>query len=245
MESFKRMVPCRAHVFRNGGIREEISAEDLVVGDIVDLKSGDLIPADVRIIEAQNFKVDNSSLTGESEAQKRTPECTNSDPMETKNLAFFSTNAIEGVAVGLVVRTGSKTLMGRLSTLCSSVDSGELTRVNNFHYPLNLFIYQFLTICFDRTKSDRNRDGQVHINYDNTIFCDWSGFLLYCNSHGVSLVGRHLFHYRNHGREYSGRTFRYFYHDIIPYGEKNGWEELFGETSASRGSVRIYLSHLQ
>lgn len=124
MESFQRMVPRRAHVYRNGGERLELASEDLVVGDIVELKSGDLIPADVRIISAQNFKVDNSSLTGESEAVTRSPECTNSDPMETKNLAFFSTNAIEGVATGLVVRVGAKTLMGRLATLSSSVEGG-------------------------------------------------------------------------------------------------------------------------
>lgn len=125
MESFKRMVPRKAHVYRNSGFRTELSAEELVPGDIVELRSGDLIPADVRIIDSQNFKVDNSSLTGESEPTKRTAECTNSDPMETKNLAFFSTNAVEGCATGLVVRVGSKTLMGRLATLSSTVDSGQ------------------------------------------------------------------------------------------------------------------------
>jgi sodium/potassium-transporting ATPase subunit alpha len=125
MESFQKMVPRRAHVFRNSGERQEVAAEELVVGDIVELKSGDLIPADVRIICSQNFKVDNSSLTGESEAQTRTSECTNSDPMETKNLAFFSTNAIEGNATGLVVRVGSKTLIGKLSALSSSMDSRQ------------------------------------------------------------------------------------------------------------------------
>jgi sodium/potassium-transporting ATPase subunit alpha len=125
MESFKKMVPRKAHVYRNGGSRIEIDAEQLVVGDIVELKSGDLVPADVRIIQCQNFKVDNSGLTGESEAQKRSTECTHSDPMETKNLAFFSTNAVEGLATGLVVRVGPKTLMGRLATLSSSVESGQ------------------------------------------------------------------------------------------------------------------------
>lgn len=76
-------------------------------------------------MDSQNFKVDNSSLTGEAEAQQRTKECTSSDPMETKNLAFFSTNAIEGHATGLVVRVGDKTLMGRLATLSSTVDAGR------------------------------------------------------------------------------------------------------------------------
>jgi P-type E1-E2 ATPase len=65
-------------------------------GDIVEVKFGDRIPADIRVIEARQFKVDNSSLTGESEPQSRGPEFTNDNPLETKNLAFFSTNAVEG-----------------------------------------------------------------------------------------------------------------------------------------------------
>ena len=73
-----------------------IKAEDLVIGDIVDVKFGDRVPADIRIIESRGFKVDNSSLTGESDALSRSPECTHNNPLETKNLAFFSTNAVEG-----------------------------------------------------------------------------------------------------------------------------------------------------
>lgn len=71
-------------------------AEDLVVGDVVEVKFGDRIPADIRIVESRGFKVDNSSLTGESEPQSRGIEFTHENPLETKNLAFFSTNAVEG-----------------------------------------------------------------------------------------------------------------------------------------------------
>lgn len=84
--------------------------EKLVVGDIVEVKGGDRIPADIRIITAIGFKVDNSSLTGESEPQSRSAEFTNQNPLETKNLAFFSTNAVEGNAVGVVVNTGDQTV---------------------------------------------------------------------------------------------------------------------------------------
>lgn len=73
-----------------------IKADLLVIGDIVDVKFGDRVPADIRIIESRGFKVDNSSLTGESDALSRSPECTHNNPLETKNLAFFSTNAVEG-----------------------------------------------------------------------------------------------------------------------------------------------------
>lgn len=78
------------------GEKVTVRAEDLVLGDLVEVKFGDRIPADIRIVEARGFKVDNSSLTGESEPQSRNVEFTHENPLETKNLAFFSTNAVEG-----------------------------------------------------------------------------------------------------------------------------------------------------
>ena len=95
MESFKNMVPQYAVVVREG-LKQTMKAEEICIGDIVEVKFGDRIPADIRIIEARGFKVDNSSLTGESEPQSRNSEFTNDNPLETKNLAFFSTNAVEG-----------------------------------------------------------------------------------------------------------------------------------------------------
>lgn len=74
------------------------------------MKFGDRIPADIRIIEARGFKVDNSSLTGESEPQSRGSDFTNENPLETKNLAFFSTNAVEGTAKGIVICCGDNTV---------------------------------------------------------------------------------------------------------------------------------------
>ena len=85
-----------ASVVRDGE-KLTIRAEELVVGDLVEVKFGDRIPADLRVIEARSFKVDNSSLTGESEPQSRSPEFTHENPLETKNIAFFSTNAVEGL----------------------------------------------------------------------------------------------------------------------------------------------------
>uniref|UniRef100_F1KRT3 Sodium/potassium-transporting ATPase subunit alpha n=1 Tax=Ascaris suum TaxID=6253 RepID=F1KRT3_ASCSU len=124
MESFKNMVPTFALVIRNGEKRQ-IRAEDVALGDIVEVRGGDRVPADIRIISAHGFKVDNSSLTGESEPQSRSQECTSENPLETKNLAFFSTNAVEGSAKGLVVCTGDRTVMGRIAHLASGLDTGE------------------------------------------------------------------------------------------------------------------------
>ncbi|CAF3349572.1 unnamed protein product [Rotaria sp. Silwood1] len=124
MESFKNMVPPQALAIRNGEKRN-LKAEELVVGDIVEVKFGDRVPADIRVLRAHGFKVDNSSLTGESEPQSRAPEFTNENPLETKNLAFFSTFAVEGTCLGLVVRTGDRTVMGRIANLASSLETGE------------------------------------------------------------------------------------------------------------------------
>merc|ERR1711874_133758 len=124
MESFKNLVPQYA-LCRRDGEKISISAAELTLGDIVEVKFGDRVPADLRVLEARGFKVDNSSLTGESEPQARTPEFTHDNPLETKNLAFFSTNAVEGTAVGMVVNIGDNTVMGRIAGLASGLESDE------------------------------------------------------------------------------------------------------------------------
>jgi len=122
MESFKDLVPHHALVRRNGEVIE-VNVKQLTLGDIVVVKFGDRVPADIRIIESHGFKVDNSSLTGESEPQSRSAECTNDNPLETKNLAFFSTNAVEGTCTGIVVNIGDNTVMGRIAGLASGLKS--------------------------------------------------------------------------------------------------------------------------
>ncbi|XP_022253135.1 sodium/potassium-transporting ATPase subunit alpha-B-like isoform X2 [Limulus polyphemus] len=124
MESFKNMVPQYATVVRDGQ-KFSIPAEEVVVGDIVEVKGGDRIPADIRVISSHSFKVDNSSLTGESEAQTRSPELTNDNPLETRNLAFFSTNCVEGTGTGVVINTGDRTVMGRIANLASGLEMGD------------------------------------------------------------------------------------------------------------------------
>merc|ERR1711953_1582516 len=124
MESFKNLVPQYAVVVRDNK-KFDIKAEELTLGDIIEVKFGDRVPADMRVLESRNFKVDNSSLTGESEPQARSPEKTHDNPLETKNLAFFSTNAVEGTARGMVVNIGDNTVMGRIAGLASGLESGE------------------------------------------------------------------------------------------------------------------------
>ncbi|XP_076857838.1 sodium/potassium-transporting ATPase subunit alpha-1b isoform X2 [Brachyhypopomus gauderio] len=137
MESFKNLVPQQALVIRSGE-RKQICAEEVVVGDLVEVKGGDRIPADLRIICATGCKVDNSSLTGESEPQTRSPDFSNDNPLETRNIAFFSTNCVEGSARGMVISTGDRTVMGRIATLTSGLEVGRT--------PISIEIEHFIHI---------------------------------------------------------------------------------------------------
>ncbi|XP_052120332.1 sodium/potassium-transporting ATPase subunit alpha isoform X8 [Frankliniella occidentalis] len=149
MDSFKSLVPQFATVVREGE-KVTVRAEDLVLGDVVEVKFGDRIPADIRIVESRGFKVDNSSLTGESEPQSRSVEFTHENPLETKNLAFFSTNAVEGTAKGIVISCGDHTVMGRIAGLASGLDTGETPIAKEIHHFIHLItgVAVFLGVSF-------------------------------------------------------------------------------------------------
>jgi len=150
MEGFKNLVPQYALVRRNNGEKVTVQARELTLGDIVDLKFGDRCPADLRVLEARGFKVDNSSLTGESEPQARSPEFTHENPLETKNLAFFSTNAVEGTCVGMVVNIGDNTVMGRIAGLASGLEGGQTPIAKEIEHFIHIItaVAVFLGVSF-------------------------------------------------------------------------------------------------
>lgn len=149
MESFKNMVPQQALVIREGE-KMQLNAEEVVVGDLVEIKGGDRVPADLRIISAHGCKVDNSSLTGESEPQTRSPDCTHDNPLETRNVTFFSTNCVEGTARGVVIATGDRTVMGRIATLASGLEVGKTPIAKEIEHFIHLItgVAVFLGISF-------------------------------------------------------------------------------------------------
>merc|ERR1712193_303074 len=149
MESFKNLVPQYAVVRRNGE-KITLKAAELTLGDIVEIKFGDRVPADLRVIEARGFKVDNSSLTGESEPQTRSPEFTNENPLEARNLAFFSTNAVEGTCVGMVVNIGDNTVMGRIAGLASGLEGGQTPIAKEIEHFIHIItaVAVFLGVSF-------------------------------------------------------------------------------------------------
>merc|ERR550534_2007715 len=149
METFKNLVPAQCLVLREGEFRS-IKVDDLVVGDVVNVKSGDRIPADIRVVQSSNFKVDNSSLTGESEPQLRTNEFSDENPMETRNVAFFSTYAVEGSAKGIVIQTGDRTAMGRIAILASGLETEDTPIAKEIHHFINIItgVAVFLGVTF-------------------------------------------------------------------------------------------------
>merc|ERR1711992_224042 len=149
MESFKNLVPQYALVRRNGE-KVTIPASELTLGDVVEIKFGDRVPADIRVLEARMFKVDNSSLTGESEPQSRSPEFTHENPLETRNLAFFSTNAVEGTCLGMVVNIGDNTVMGRIAGLASGLEGGQTPIAKEIEHFIHIItaVAVFLGVSF-------------------------------------------------------------------------------------------------
>ena len=123
------------------GVQKEIEASELVLGDIVSIKGGDKTPADIRMLEChsikvscidilflKSLKVDNSSLTGESVPVSLRPDSSDPNHLESRNLAFYSTNVVEGTGTGLVIKTGDETVMGCIARLRqdSHQQGGEL-----------------------------------------------------------------------------------------------------------------------
>ncbi|KAI0657213.1 aminophospholipid-transporting P-type ATPase [Cubamyces menziesii] len=118
LASFLAMIPPSSRVVRDGTIMT-IPAAELVKGDIVLVRSGDKTPADLIVFAASDLKVDNSSLTGESEPQERfaRPDGVEARPVEAENLLFNSTLIVNGEGWGVVVRTGDHTLIGQIAAL--------------------------------------------------------------------------------------------------------------------------------
>ncbi len=126
MEALERMLSPRCRVIREGR-EEEIDAERLVPGDIVVLEIGYRVPADLRLVEALNLKIDESSLTGESESVSKDARSVDRDtPLaERSSMAWMGTVVTNGRGRGVVVATGMATEFGRIARLAQTV--GEET----------------------------------------------------------------------------------------------------------------------
>ena len=119
LESLKAMSSPTAKVLRDGK-RMEVSSLDIVPGDIVFLEAGDMVVADGRILENFSLKVNESSLTGESEGVEKTTEVIRSEKValgDQKNMVFSGSLVTYGRATVLVTSTGMNTEIGKIATL--------------------------------------------------------------------------------------------------------------------------------
>ncbi|KAJ1566984.1 hypothetical protein HK096_011393, partial [Nowakowskiella sp. JEL0078] len=115
LDSFLNMIPTKASAIRGSALKQ-VEAKELVLGDVVFVKMGDKVPADIYIFSASDMKVDNSSLTGEADPQPRSVGAsTIENPLEAHNLAFNGSLVISGEGYGVVIRTGDNTVIGQIA----------------------------------------------------------------------------------------------------------------------------------
>ncbi|MCS7280199.1 MAG: magnesium-translocating P-type ATPase [Desulfobacterota bacterium] len=117
VEALGKQVATRASVLRDG-VETEIKLSEVVPGDIVILKAGSIIPADLRLIAARDFFVNEAALTGESMPVEKVVEANDlnyNSALELPNACFFGTHVVSGTAKGVVIHTGKDTLFGSIS----------------------------------------------------------------------------------------------------------------------------------
>ena len=127
IEALKQMTPPKAKVIREGKI-QEINAEELVPGDIVELEAGIYVPADCRLIESHNLKIEESSLTGEN-----VPVLKNADMVaqndvalgDMLNMAFMASIVVNGHAKAIVTETGMNTRVGKIANMIIEDETPE------------------------------------------------------------------------------------------------------------------------
>ncbi|WP_352416210.1 magnesium-translocating P-type ATPase [Oscillibacter ruminantium] len=151
-EKLLAMITTTCTVDRREGGTQEIPLDEAVVGDIVHLSAGDMIPADVRVLEAKDLFISQSSLTGESEPIEKMAHT--SEPQETvtdyTNIAFMGSNVISGSAVAAVVAVGDNTLFGSMASAVAgeAVETSFTKGVNAVSWVLIRFMLVMVPVVF-------------------------------------------------------------------------------------------------
>ncbi|EXI82799.1 MAG: Calcium-transporting ATPase [Candidatus Accumulibacter appositus] len=133
MESFRNMLPSMISVQRDGQLAR-IEARLVVPGDVIVLEEGDRVPADGRLIEVNQLKVDHASLTGESEPQLRKVACTHDKLMESRNMVFSGTLVQSGNGRALVYGTGMNTQIGQIVQVTKEAGTVETPIRKELHH---------------------------------------------------------------------------------------------------------------
>ena len=120
IEALKQMTPPKAKVIRDNGKSKEINAEELVPGDIIVLEAGNYVPADSRLLESHNLKIEESSLTGETEGVLKDADMIAKKGIalgDMKNLAFMTSIVVNGSGKAVVTETGMNTKVGKIANM--------------------------------------------------------------------------------------------------------------------------------
>ncbi len=152
-EKLMALITTMCTVDRKGYIKQDIPLEDVVVGDIVHLSNGDMVPADLRIIDAKDLFVSQSSMTGESEPVEklaRVAENEHDSITDYHGIAFMGSNVVSGSGRGVVVATGDRTMFGALSAGVSdeAVETSFTKGVNAVSWVLIKFMLVMVPIVF-------------------------------------------------------------------------------------------------
>ena len=154
----------------------QVEASSLVPGDVVFVRMGDKTPADLLIFSAADCKVDNSSLTGESEPQERVKDNDMQNPLEASNLMFNSTLAVSGEAYGIVIRTGDSTVLGQIAYLTAGEEKTKspLSReIANFVKLIATIAILTAIIFFGIAFPVNNNNASLAVNFAIGIFVAW------------------------------------------------------------------------
>lgn len=153
-EKLKKMVATKTTVVRDGK-KIDIPIKDVVIGDTVVLSAGSMIPADLRVIEAKDLYVGQSSLTGESDSVKKTVELEDKkDEIDNisdfDNICFMGTNVISGSAKGIVIKTADSTYFGKIAhTITSGKDKTAFQKgIENISRLLIKFMLFMIPLVF-------------------------------------------------------------------------------------------------
>ncbi len=151
MQALKQMALTQAKVMRNGHVSEH-PAVQLVPGDVVILEAGNAVPADIRITESVNLRIDEAALTGESQAIDKITEALEQDDLpvgDRKNMAFKGTFVAYGRGTGVVTGTGMQTELGNIAKMLQEdeVLTPLQQRMASFGKKLSLLVL-FLCILF-------------------------------------------------------------------------------------------------
>ena len=141
VQNLKKLSALQSKVFRDGEIKK-VESKNLVVGDVVFLEAGDIVPADLRIIESVHLSCDESSLTGESNSILKKSDEINSQVTlaDQTNMAFRGTNVTAGRGLGLVVATGMETEIGKIAKMIQNGGASEQTPIQINLKRLGIFL---------------------------------------------------------------------------------------------------------